>query len=93
MRPYPIGKVQRYKGIIVYSGRWAAQIYLGIHLLRFTKKMYCLIDKMTAQIRGALRSPVADRTGLTGTYDLNLLFMPEGRTPEPDLFPLKPTRS
>jgi len=41
------------------------------------------MDKITAQIRGALRSPVADRTGLTGTYDLNLLFMPEGRPPEP----------
>jgi uncharacterized protein (TIGR03435 family) len=38
-----------------------------------------------------LRSPVADRTGLTGTYDLNLLFMPEGRPPEPDDQTLAPT--
>jgi uncharacterized protein (TIGR03435 family) len=49
------------------------------------------MDKITAQIRGALRSPVADRTGLTGTYDLNLLFMPEGRPPEPDDQILAPT--
>ncbi len=42
------------------------------------------LDKIAAQIRGALRSPIADRTGLAGTYNLNLLFMPEGQTPEPD---------
>jgi uncharacterized protein (TIGR03435 family) len=42
------------------------------------------MEKIAAQLRGSLRSPLSDRTGLTGTYDLNLLFMPEGQTPDPD---------
>jgi len=42
------------------------------------------MDQIAAPIGSVLRSPVADRTGLAGKYDLNLLFMPEDRTPEPD---------
>ncbi len=45
------------------------------------------IEKIAAQVRNSLRSPLVDRTGLTGTYDLNLLYMPEGRTPDPDQVP------
>lgn len=52
----------------------------GTHLVCCAATM----EKIAAQLRGSLRSPLSDRTGLTGTYDLNLLFMPEGQTPDPD---------
>jgi uncharacterized protein (TIGR03435 family) len=42
------------------------------------------MERIAAQISLVLHSPAADRTGLTGTYDMNLRFMSEGRTPEPD---------
>jgi uncharacterized protein (TIGR03435 family) len=42
------------------------------------------IGEIASRIAGSLRSPVADRTGLTGTYDLDLLFWPENRTAGPD---------
>jgi uncharacterized protein (TIGR03435 family) len=31
-----------------------------------------------------LKAPVADRTGLTGTYDVNVLYLPDSRRMLPD---------
>lgn len=52
----------------------------GSHLVCRTATM----ETIAAQVRHSLRSPLADHTGLTGTYDLNLLFMPEDRMSDPD---------
>jgi uncharacterized protein (TIGR03435 family) len=48
-------------------------------------------ERIVAEISSSLRSPVVDRTGLTQTYDVNLLFasenrkLPEDQTPAPSL--------
>ena len=52
----------------------------GAHLVCRAATM----EMLAAQVRHSLRSPLANHTGLTGTYDLNLLFMPEDRTSDPD---------
>ncbi len=59
----------------------------GMSLWREGAHLVCCaatMEKIAAQVGDSLRSPLADHTGLTGTYDLNLLFMPEDRTPDPD---------
>lgn len=44
------------------------------------------IDKLIAQLSGNLEAPVADQTGLTGTYDLHIHYVPEKRRiKNPDL--------
>ena len=43
--------------------------------------------KIAAEVRGALRAPLVDNSGVTGTYDLKLLYMPDDRVPEPDQIP------
>jgi uncharacterized protein (TIGR03435 family) len=45
------------------------------------------MEKIAAEVRGALKSPLVDHTGLEGTYDLKLLYMPDGREPQPDQTP------
>jgi uncharacterized protein (TIGR03435 family) len=52
----------------------------GTHLVCCAASM----EKIAAQLKSSLRSPLADRTGLTGAYDLNLLFVPDSRMPDPD---------
>ncbi len=42
------------------------------------------MDQIVSAIRGELRAPVADHTGLTGLYDVNLLFMSERQKPRED---------
>jgi len=37
------------------------------------------LDALVSSLSSALQAPVIDRTGLTGTYDLNVLYLPEGR--------------
>ncbi len=37
------------------------------------------IDKFVAELSRLLQSPVVDRTGVTGSYDVNLLYLPESR--------------
>ena len=52
----------------------------GSHLICHGAPM----EKIVAAISGEMRNPVADRTGLRGTYDLNLIFIPENRKAGPD---------
>ncbi len=40
-----------------------------------------------SQFSGLLAAPVADQTGLTGTYDVNLLYVPDDRQLKPDAPP------
>jgi uncharacterized protein (TIGR03435 family) len=47
----------------------------GLHLICHAAP----IEKIVAALSGSLQAPVVDRTGLTGTYDLNVLFIPEDR--------------
>ena len=42
------------------------------------------MDKIVAQLSGLLQGPLADRTELTGTYDLNVLYLPDNRKVDPD---------
>lgn len=42
------------------------------------------MDKVVAEIKNRLEAPVVDRTGLTGTYDLDVLYLPDGRKVDPD---------
>jgi uncharacterized protein (TIGR03435 family) len=48
------------------------------------------IDDLTAALSAALRMPVADHTGLTGTYDVHLHYVPDRRRMDPNL-ELEPT--
>lgn len=43
------------------------------------------MDQIVAEVSGALRAPVANRTGLTGTYDLNIRYVPDDA--KPDAYP------
>jgi len=45
------------------------------------------MEKITAQFSNTLSAPVADRTGLAGKYDLNLLYLPESRRLDPNAPP------
>jgi uncharacterized protein (TIGR03435 family) len=37
------------------------------------------MEQIVTGLRGLLRAPVVDRTGLTGSYDFHLVYLPEGR--------------
>ena len=43
--------------------------------------------KIAEELSGLLGAPVADRTGLTGTYDLNVRYVPDNRTLDADMEP------
>ena len=45
------------------------------------------IEQILAQTGGELKAPVADRTGLTGTYDVDVLYMPDFRRMQADTEP------
>jgi uncharacterized protein (TIGR03435 family) len=45
------------------------------------------MDKITDQLRSLLKSPLVDRTGLTGTYDLHLRYVPDERALDPSIEP------
>ncbi len=42
------------------------------------------MGRIAAAVGAEMRSPVTDRTGLTGSYDLDLLYWPDDRTVQPD---------
>jgi uncharacterized protein (TIGR03435 family) len=42
------------------------------------------MEKIAAALIGPLQAPVVDRTGLTGTYDTNVLFIPDNRKLDAD---------
>ena len=42
------------------------------------------METIASQVGAGLRAPIVDRTGLSGNYDLDLLFWPDGRPPQPD---------
>jgi uncharacterized protein (TIGR03435 family) len=37
------------------------------------------MNKVVAELSNLLQAPAVDRTGLTGSYDVNVLYLPEGR--------------
>ncbi len=41
------------------------------------------MENLARVLAGALGRPVVDRTGLTGSYDVNLVYTPEGYLPKP----------
>ena len=45
------------------------------------------MEALTSQLSGLLQSPVIDHTGLTGKYDLNVLYLPDNRKLEADAPP------
>jgi uncharacterized protein (TIGR03435 family) len=45
------------------------------------------MDKIVTNLSGLLRAPVVDRTGLTGTYDFDLLYIPDERRLKDDAPP------
>jgi uncharacterized protein (TIGR03435 family) len=45
------------------------------------------METIASQLSGLLQSPVTDHTGLTGKYDLDVLYLPEGRKLEADAPP------
>jgi uncharacterized protein (TIGR03435 family) len=52
----------------------------GIHLICHSAGMATLV----AEVSGELRAPVSDHTGLTGTYDLNVRYVPDDRRLDAD---------
>jgi uncharacterized protein (TIGR03435 family) len=48
---------------------WSDGLRIVCHAVR--------MEQIVAEVSGALRAPVADRTGLTGTYDLNIRYAPD----------------
>jgi bla regulator protein blaR1 len=42
------------------------------------------IEQILAEAVGELKAPVADRTGLTGIYDVNVLYLPDWRKMQPE---------
>ena len=42
------------------------------------------MDTIAASAGAQMRSPTVDRTGLTGIYDLNILYLPEDRRLDPN---------
>lgn len=48
------------------------------------------IEKLIAALSGELQAPIADHTGLTGTYDLHMHYLPEKRKLDPNV-ELEPT--
>ena len=45
------------------------------------------METITSQLSGLLQSPVTDHTGLTGKYDLDVLYLPDNRKLEADAPP------
>jgi len=45
------------------------------------------MDKIVAELSHMLHAPVVDHTRLTGTYDVNLLYLPDDRALQPDAPP------
>jgi uncharacterized protein (TIGR03435 family) len=45
------------------------------------------MEKIAAEVGGLLHAPLVDRTGLTGTYDLNVRYVPDDRKLDADLEP------
>ncbi|HEY4361178.1 MAG TPA: TIGR03435 family protein [Bryobacteraceae bacterium] len=58
----------------------------GAHLICHAVTMEAIVSSL----RGGLQAPVADRTGLTGTYDLNVLYLPDDRKLDPNAPPSPP---
>jgi uncharacterized protein (TIGR03435 family) len=62
----------------------------GISLWREGSHLIChaaSMDKIVSSVSGQLRAPVVDSTGLTGTYDLNVHFLPDERKLDADAGP------
>jgi uncharacterized protein (TIGR03435 family) len=55
----------------------------GSHIVCHAADMATIVS----QFSGLLAAPVADQTGLTGTYDMNLLYVPDDRQLKPDAPP------
>lgn len=55
----------------------------GAHLICHAATM----ERITAEVSGALLAPAVDRTGLTGTYDLNVLYLPDSQKLRDDAAP------
>jgi uncharacterized protein (TIGR03435 family) len=55
----------------------------GSHLVCHAAAM----DKIVAAVGSQLRAPVVDRTGLTGTYDLHIRYIPDERRLDPKVPP------
>ncbi len=53
---------------------WVAGAHLVCHAVT--------IQRIATQVGSALGSPVVDRTGLTGKYDMDLLYWPDDRPPQ-----------
>jgi uncharacterized protein (TIGR03435 family) len=45
------------------------------------------METIAAQLSNSLKAPVVDRTGLTGTYDLHLRYIPDERALDPNMEP------
>ena len=63
------------------KGNCASTAWLeGAHLICHAAS----IDQIVGVIRGEMGAPVVDRTGLTGLYDLNLLYLSDRQKPRDD---------
>jgi len=49
----------------------------------------CTMERLRSMLARSLHAPVADRTGLTGTYDLELTWATEGRPLAEDPWPVR----
>jgi uncharacterized protein (TIGR03435 family) len=59
----------------------------GTSLWRSGSHMDChkvIIDQIVAELHNLLGAPLIDKTGLTGTYDVDLRYMPENRKLDAD---------
>ena len=45
------------------------------------------MEQIAAEVREAMQAPAVNRTGLTGSYDLNVLYMPERQKLREDTVP------
>jgi uncharacterized protein (TIGR03435 family) len=65
----------------------------GVSLWREGARWAChavSIDKIVATVGRMMRAPVVDRTGLSGSYDVNVRFITDDRRRDPDA-PFGPT--
>jgi uncharacterized protein (TIGR03435 family) len=66
------------------AGQCGTSMWLeGAHLVCHAVTM----EQIAAEVSGALQAPAVDRSGLTGTYDLNVLYMPENQKLRDDTVP------
>jgi uncharacterized protein (TIGR03435 family) len=59
----------------------------GVLLERDGSHLIChaaTLNTIATQVIGQMHAPVVDRTGLTGTYDVNILFLPDDRRLDPN---------